>query len=155
MTIPSSPQESRQTSKKRTLDSNSKVNFKSETKNSSGDEPIKPKKVKYSNDSSRISSGLAAESRPKLQKTTRSGDQPVPLAGTRDIQPQKENDKTALLLKEFESNDEEGTTGEYLDIGSPLQLKDIPRIPEKWQIADGDKSKDSKKSNDTGVIYVG
>ena len=141
--------------KKRALDVIDSSDSKSITKKSLSDKPFKTKKVKHSNALSRKSSKLHAHMTSQIRKPHHESSRPERSASTTHHKAEDKDSKTAMLLKGFESSDDEGSLGQNLGSEAIRALEEIPAVPELRQTADDTESKVSTKHKDAGVVYVG
>lgn len=142
-------------SRKRTLDVTDGNDSKSVTKKSLSDKPSEAKKVKPSESSSRKAPKSHAYKNPQTSKSNNESSQPEHSAGAMYQKSEDKDSKTAMLLRGFESSDDEDSSGQNLDLQPTKQQEDIPAIPELRQTTADTESRVSTKHEDGGVVYVG
>lgn len=128
---------------------------KSVTKKSLSDKPSGAKKVKRSESSSRKAPKTHAHKTSQTSKANHKNGQSEHSAKSTYQKSENNDSKTAMLLKGFESSDDEDSSGQNLDSQPTKQLEDIPAIPELRQTTADIESRVSTKHKDAGVVYVG
>ena len=140
-------------SRKRTLYVLGSSDSKSRTGNSLSDKPSKAKKTKHFKGSLREFPKSQTQINSKKRKPNHLSSR---LDNSADITYQKsenEDSKTAILLKGFESSDDEDSSVQKLSAEPTDYLKEVPAIPKLRQTPDD--AEKSTKLKDAGVVYVG